>query len=126
MILERIKSGARWRQGKNGERNHYWKSKNRWQPSNYVVAEIGINHNGDLDCQKLMRAAKTRALMQSSSRSARLKFVFRSSSRADGETPWGYITALSTGTKWSSPRKIISRSIAMPGSLALTGSLPLG
>ena len=80
------------------------------QPA-YVIAEIGINHNGDLGIAKEMIKAAAHAGADA------VKFQKRTpevctppeQQKQMRETPWGYIPILITGTRsslgWSSTAK---------------------
>lgn len=62
----------------------------------YVVAEIGINHNGDLEiAKKLMRAAKDAGVnaVKFQKRTPEICVPLKQQGQMR-ETPWGYITYL--------------------------------
>lgn len=94
----------------------------------YIIGEIGINHNGDINvAKKLMEVARNVG-------ADAVKFQKRTPELCVPEhqrnqmrdTPWGYITTLIIATKWNSMRNLTQKSIVLPGKSVSIGLHPPG
>ena len=96
---------------------------------NYVIAEIGINHNGSLEiAKKLIDVAKSQRLRRREVPEAHAREMrARRNARQDARDPLGlHLVSWSTATRSSSAWRSSSRSTTTAGRRRSTGSSPAG
>ena len=81
----------------------------------YIIAEVGINHNGDLDAaRKLLMPPRRRGCGEVPKRAPGVSTPLDQQKQMR-ETPWGYITYLIIVIKLNSTQSSIARLTAIAG-----------
>jgi N-acetylneuraminate synthase len=93
----------------------------------YIIAEIGVNHNGDMDiARKLIDTAVWPAATPSNSRSARPRSASAEQRDVVRDTPWGTMTYMEYRYRVDSATTSTRKSTATAAIVTSTGSYRRG